>query len=92
MSNHHPAIIALYRATEDPEVLARSDAFRAKVKNAALRGIIHARAELAACPAEATGRLADHRGVIRAEIRRAADHGATDDEIRAALTAAPIKT
>ncbi|WP_280303233.1 hypothetical protein [Nocardia abscessus] len=91
MPNHHPAIIALYRATEDPEDLARFDAFRAKVRNAALCGIIRERAELAACPADATGWLASHRAVIRAEIRRAAEYGATDAEIRAALTAAPVK-
>lgn len=91
MPNHHPAILALYAATEDPEALASAAAFRERVKNAALRGIIRTRAELAACPAEATGWLSSHRAVIRAEIRRAADYDATAEEIRAALTAAPVK-
>ncbi|WP_156052431.1 hypothetical protein [Nocardia carnea] len=91
MSNFHPAIIALYRATTDPAELAEADAFRSKLKNAALRGIVRERAELAACPAEATGWLAGHHAAIRSEIRRALDNGASTAEIRAALTAAPVK-
>lgn len=49
-SKHNPVIVALYRATEDPETLAQCDAFTLSVRNAALRGIISERGELAACP------------------------------------------
>ncbi|WP_331761034.1 hypothetical protein OG225_43165 (plasmid) [Nocardia sp. NBC_01377] len=90
-SKHNPVIVALYRATEDPETLAQCDAFTLSVRNAALRGIISERGELAACPPEKTGWMQSHRAVIRGEIRRAAEHGASDEEIRAALTAAPVK-
>ncbi|MGW4720674.1 hypothetical protein [Nocardia sp. NPDC004260] len=87
MPNHHPAIIALYRATEDPEDLTRADAYRGRVRDAALRLVTETRAELLALPAGEAGYRIRLRGCIGTEVRRALEHGATSEQVRAALTA-----
>ena len=82
-------IPALYRPIDayDAEQQAQADAYRARVRDAALRLVTEIRAELFALPAEKSGYRIDLRGCIGAEVRRALEHGATGEQISAALTA-----
>ncbi|WP_433635454.1 hypothetical protein [Nocardia sp. CA-120079] len=86
-----PDISALYWPIDDQDAQqqASADAYRTGVRDAALRAVTECSAALVTVPAEKTGRRIDLRGCIRAEIRRAAAHGATREQIRAALTARP---
>lgn len=87
MIRHQPTLIGLYRATTDPAQLAESDAYRARVRAAALTLTARLAAELDTVDVDAApGPAADLRTALRTEIERAAEYGATLADIRTAAT------
>lgn len=86
-----PDIHPLYRPIDehDAQEQARADAYRARVRDAALRLVAEICAELLTLSPEQTGYRIGLRGCVRSEVRRAAENGATREQINAALTNPP---
>lgn len=86
-----PDIHPLYRPIDDYDAQeqARADTHRDRVRDAALRLVREIRSDLLTLRPEQTGYRIGLRGCIRSEIRRAAENGATREQINAALTNQP---